>query len=103
MQRITTTKTVDLAQLMDELIAGVPGFSREINQQKAPDMGQVFGGGTTTTVVFADDILVADIQAVVDAHTPQVRTPRDFSAELDAITDTDGVKVWLRAFLGVRR
>ena len=75
MKTLTYTKTNNLSQLHDELIAGIANFRRFRTRVGEfdiglPDTGRVFGEGTTITIVCADDIDDAAVQAIVDAHTP---------------------------------
>jgi hypothetical protein len=75
MKTLTYTKTNNLSQLHDELIAGIANFRRFSTRVGEfdiglPDTGRVYGDGNTITIVCADDISDAAVQAVIDAHTP---------------------------------
>ena len=75
MKTLTYTKANNLSQLHDELIAAIPNFRRvrtrvgEFDDGLA-DTGRVYGDGAAITIVYADDIDDAAVQAIVDAHTP---------------------------------
>lgn len=75
MQTIALVRANNLAQLMDELIAGVPTFLRTTvdadgRNVATADSGVVEGSPTTIRITFADNIPAVDVQAVIDAHVP---------------------------------
>ena len=75
MKTLTYTKTNNLSQLNDELIAGIANFRRfrAVSGEfdvGLNDTGRVFGNGTSITIICADDVDSAAVQTIVDAHTP---------------------------------
>ena len=75
MKTLTYTKTNNLSQLHDELIAGIANFRRFRTVEGEfdvglDDTGRVFGLGTAITIICADDVDSAAVQAIIDAHTP---------------------------------
>ena len=85
MQTIIGSGRFAPSQLMGELTAQVPTFRRVTGGWADADMGQVHSRpngaliADQVTVVFADDILAIDVQAVIDAHVPTpAQPPRDF-------------------------
>lgn len=71
--------------LMSELVAAIPTFLRTApdprgGREALPDCGSVVSNGNVVTVIFADDIDPAAVDAVVAAHDPNAprpRTPRE--------------------------
>ncbi len=75
MQTIAQARANNLSQLMDELIAGVPTFRRTTvepggRSAARADSGTVEGTPTRIRVTFADNIPVATVQAIINAHVP---------------------------------
>ena len=101
MQTLSIVKLHHSAQLMDELIAGVPTFMRVTTGDERvadPDAGRVDSIGNSLTVTFADDIASADVLKVIIAHTPVAEPPprnyrEDYAA---AATDAERVDILAR-------
>lgn len=85
MQTIQTTIPHNLNLLHEQLIALIPTFRRVevINGEPTatPDNGTLESDGTTLTITFADDILVAEVQGDITAHvaTDLSQTQRDLA------------------------
>ena len=98
MQTIIHRGTVNLNLLHEEFIANVSTFERTTVDTDGfnvadDDSGRVEGDAVQTKVAFADDILPAAVQAVIDAHDPTARSAGEIIEDTRKTAEAD-----LRAF-----
>ena len=75
MKTLTSIKAHNAGQLHRELINGIANFRRFRTRDDGIDeglfdTGRSYSSDNTITIVYADDIDDAAVQAIVDAHTP---------------------------------
>jgi hypothetical protein len=77
MQTIQVVKTARADQLMDEILAAIPGTERvtitDGVRSADPDSLTVQATETTVVITVADDVDVAAVEALIAAHVPTAR------------------------------